>query len=202
MVYYRLPMKKNHFIILYIIIIGLITVIISTRDQWLSGKSVPLEEPKQVSNFNECVAKGFPVQESYPRRCIANQNQIFTEEITPPLEPTEQDNLNITVFSPKKNESISSPVTIKGQARGNWYFEASFPVAIYDSNNLLLAEAPATAEGEWMTENFVPFSLTLSFPKPSTATGKIILKKDNPSGLPEYDDQIEVPIIFSSEASE
>jgi cell division protein FtsA len=71
-------------------------------------------------------------------------------------------------------------------------------IASQDSHGVV---AVANPKGD-ISENFVPFSLTLSFPKPSTATGKIILKKDNPSGLPEYDDQIEVPIIFSSEASE
>ena len=29
--------------------------------------------------------------------------------------------------------------------------------------------------------------------------GSLILKKDNPSGMPEHDDALEIPIFFASE---
>jgi len=54
----------------------------------------------------------------------------------------------------------------------------------------------AQAEGEWMTTEFVPFKATLNFEKPSVKTGKLILKKDNPSGLSQNDDELVVPIKF------
>lgn len=192
-------MKKYYFIFVYIIIIALIAIIIGTRDQWLDDSKTTIIKPNKITTFKECADLGFPIQETYPRRCISPQGQAFTEEINTPssvITPNINENNKIRVTSPQANESISSPLTIKGEARGNWYFEASFPIAIYDSNNTLLAEAPAQAKGEWMTENFVPFELTLTFPKPTTTSGKIVLKKDNPSGLPEHDEQIEIPVLF------
>jgi hypothetical protein len=102
----------------------------------------------------------------------------------------------IKVYSPEINAAIGSPLTIKGEARGNWYFEASFPVHLFDANGKELAVAPATAQGEWMTTNFVPFELTLTFDKPSTATGNLVLEKDNASGLAERDDSISIPVKF------
>ncbi|MEK7513216.1 MAG: hypothetical protein AAB601_03375, partial [Patescibacteria group bacterium] len=55
----------------------------------------------------------------------------------------------------------------------------------------------ATAEGEWMTEDFVPFTSTLEFPpQPPGAVGVLVLKKDNPSGLPEHDDELRIPVRF------
>lgn len=191
-------MKKYHFVILYIIIIGLIALVISSRDEWFSGKSTQPTQTKTATNFDECVDLGFPIQESYPRRCATPEGQTFTEEITEPVIPEVPTNPKIRVKSPAANDSVSSPLIIKGEARGNWYFEASFPIALYDANNVLLVEAPAQADGEWMTENFVPFELTLTFPKPRTSNGKLVLKKDNPSGLPEHDEQIEIPVIFAS----
>lgn len=102
----------------------------------------------------------------------------------------------IRVESPAPNSLISSPVKISGEARGFWYFEASFPVKLFDADGNLITVKPAQAKSEWMTENFVPFELSLDFEKPSTANGFLVLKKDNPSGLPEYDNEIQIPVRF------
>lgn len=96
----------------------------------------------------------------------------------------------------KSGDKIASPVTITGKARGPWYFEASFPVELRDSNNLLLAQKPAQATSDWMTTNWVPFTVTLSFPTPATATGTLIFRKDNPSGEPINDDQFSIEVQF------
>lgn len=108
--------------------------------------------------------------------------------------------LQIFVSSLKANEAVKSPLEISGQARGNWYFEASFPVKIYDANGVLLGSALTQAQGDWMTTNLIPFKATLRFPRPSTSTGKIVFEKDNPSGLPQNADQIEIPVRFGSSA--
>jgi len=60
----------------------------------------------------------------------------------------------------------------------------------------VLGQIPAQAQGDWMTENFVPFAATLDFTTPTTATGSLILEKDNPSGLPENDKQLTIPVKF------
>ncbi len=103
----------------------------------------------------------------------------------------------IKVNSPEIGAKISSPLAVDGEARGNWFFEASFPVKITDSNGNELAVKPATANDNWMTTEFVPFSASLEFTPPKeTDIGFLILKKDNPSGFSENDDQIEIPIRF------
>lgn len=195
-------MKKYSFIFIYILIIGLIVVIIGVREQWFFDQETNEIPVNKIINFKQCSELGYPIQETHPRRCVTPQGQSFIEEInqspTSVVSPNANQNDKIFVISPQENESISSPVMIKGEARGNWYFEASFPIALYDSNNTLLAEAPAQAIGEWMTEDFVPFELSLSFSKPTTTSGKIVLKKNNPSGLPENDEQIEIPVLFFS----
>lgn len=106
------------------------------------------------------------------------------------------ENENIRVTAPSANTLIASPLTVSGEARGTWYFEASFPVEILDANRNQVAITPAQAQGEWMTENFVSFLATLDFTPPATDTGFVVFKKDNPSGLPEHDAQIEIPVRF------
>ena len=102
----------------------------------------------------------------------------------------------VQVTSPAPNALVSSPLVVTGQARGTWYFEASFPVRLLDADGTILAVAPAQAQGEWMTEEFVPFAVTLVFAMPATSTGTLVLEKDNPSGLPENAASVEIPVQF------
>lgn len=103
----------------------------------------------------------------------------------------------VVLDSPLAESTINSPVAISGQARGWWFFEASFPVKIVDANNQILGLAPAQAQNDWMTDDFVPFRTIIEFSQPTTSTGFIILLKDNPSGLSEHDAEIKMPVRFS-----
>ena len=106
----------------------------------------------------------------------------------------------IRLTSPLPNSTVESPLTITGEARGYWYFEASFPVVLVDWDGRIIAQGIATAKDEWMTEEFVPFEATLTFVVDKNVysnRGALILQKDNPSGLPEYDDALEIPVLFA-----
>ncbi|HRY63603.1 MAG TPA: GerMN domain-containing protein, partial [Patescibacteria group bacterium] len=60
----------------------------------------------------------------------------------------------------------------------------------------VLAAGAATAESDWMTEDYVPFKISLDFLPATTTKGFLLLNKDNPSGLPENDLQLKVPVIL------
>ncbi len=111
----------------------------------------------------------------------------------------------IKVTGPAAMSVVTSPLSLKGQARGNWYFEASAPVSLVNWDGLIIAEGIITADGEWMTTEFVPFTGSLEFASPYKEgdpdfmkRGAIIFQKDNPSGLPENDDALEIPVLFSN----
>ena len=131
--------------------------------------------------------------ESYPRVCRTADDLRFVEDIGNAVEKAEL----ILAATPRPNEVVKSPIEITGKARGFWFFEASFPIRLVDANDTELASGFATADGEWMTEDFVPFTSTLAFPiqTPGT-TGTLILLRDNPSGLPENDDALLIPVVF------
>ena len=149
--------------------------------------------PAVITSFDECVRAGYPVLESYPLQCSTPDGRTFVEGTVSPLL---EENDNIRVISPAPNEVVGNPIIIKGEARGTWYFEASFPVVLLDENGKEIAVMPLQAEGEWMTKEFVPFSGELAFTPPETKKGTLVFKKDNPSGLPEHDDEVRVPIVF------
>ncbi|MFH1820624.1 MAG: GerMN domain-containing protein [Candidatus Nealsonbacteria bacterium] len=146
-----------------------------------------------VDNFEECAIAGYPVLESYPRQCKTPDGKTFTENIGNELEKSDL----IRIDNPHPNQGIESPLKVIGEARGYWFFEASFPVKVFDDNGFLLGIKPAQALKEWMTEDFVPFSTTFPFTFPSTSKGKLILEKDNPSGLPEHADELIIPVYFT-----
>lgn len=102
----------------------------------------------------------------------------------------------IIVTDPVPDQLISSPLIITGEARGTWFFEATFPVTLFDSNGKVLALHYALTDEDWMTEDFIPFTANIEFDDPETTTGFLILEKDNPSDIREYDAQIEIPVRF------
>ncbi|MEK7203672.1 MAG: Gmad2 immunoglobulin-like domain-containing protein [Patescibacteria group bacterium] len=130
---------------------------------------------------------GFYIYDQWPRNPVA---------LKPDL---------ITVAAPKIGDTVKSPLVIRGEARGYWFFEATFPVVLTNWDGLIIAQHYAQAQSEWMTTDFVPFEAKLEFESPVlpgadknhfSRRGYLILKKDNPSGLPEYDDSLEIPVRF------
>ena len=87
-------------------------------------------------------------------------------------------------------------MTVKGRARGSWYFEANLPVALKDSNGNILVQKGMQAQTDWMTTNYVDFQDTLTFSMPPTQYGELVISKDNPSGEPQNDAQFSVPVKF------
>lgn len=132
-----------------------------------------------------------------------NRGAPTTEEVVSPEEDiaeqafTSLKGVKIFVDTPKEGSIISSPLTIKGRAPGNWFFEASAPVVITNWDGLIIGESYITAKGDWMTTDYVPFEGTIEFTNTEYGDyGFLILKKDNPSGEPQFDDAVEYKIMF------
>jgi len=103
----------------------------------------------------------------------------------------------IEVNNPKPNQEIESPLIIEGKAKGSYFFEGDFPVILTNWDGLIIAEGYATAQGDWMTEEFVEFEAKIEFEKPDLYNnGSLILQKDNPSGFPMNDYAFEIPVVF------
>ena len=72
-----------------------------------------------------------------------------------------------------------------------------FQLRITDAQGNIIKESFATAQGEWMTTDYVPFTTSLTYTLPIGVTnGFLILKKDNPSGEPQFDNQLSIPVTF------
>ena len=171
--------KALYFIILILLIILLFSLsrrLLTTQDGWLcqNGHWVRQGDPSQPMPAVPCATT------------------------TPVMTPTGQkNNEKIVVITPPPNSEVISPLEVTGNARGSWYFEASFPIKLLDASGKVIASAVAQAQGDWMTENFVPFRAELTFKTPAAKTGALILERDNPSGLPQNDESISIPVTFA-----
>jgi len=104
---------------------------------------------------------------------------------------------DIRVLTPQPGDTISSPLVVAGEARGPWYFEATFSAVLVDWDGLIIAEVPVMTAEDWMTTDFVPFRVEIPFDRPAYGDrGALILQKANASGLPEHDAAVEIPIFF------
>jgi hypothetical protein len=103
---------------------------------------------------------------------------------------------NIVVELPFPGAVTGKEFSVIGKARGPWYFEASFPVEVLDSQGKRLAMGIAQAEGDWMTTEFVPFTAVIKIPETYIGKATLILRKDNPSGLPEHDASMSFPFTI------
>lgn len=189
---------KTQTILIGIALLALVAVIV-----FITQKPSPAVTA-EPTNFEECAAK-YPVMESYPRQCNTPSGLHFTETVTPE-EHTSTDVEGstiagipdlITVNAPTINSKVESPLTLTGSARGTWYFEASFPIEVRNSVGTVIATGHAEATSDWMTEDFVPFTATITFPaQPAGSTGTVVLKNDNPSGDPARDKSVVIPVTF------
>lgn len=153
-----------------------------------------LAKPKVVINdFESCVAAGYePDRSAYPPECQTPDGKTYAADYG--NAPEKLDLIRLT--APTPSSVATSPLTISGQARGFWFFEASFPVKLLDENGQELGTGIAQAQSDWTTPDFVPFSAALNFRSPTTKKGTLVLQKDNPSGLPANDDQLRIPVKF------
>lgn len=93
----------------------------------------------------------------------------------------------IRVSTPPPGAVVGKEFKVTGEARGGWYFEATFPVEVRDRDGKVLVSTYAQAKGEWMTTDLVPFESNVKVPESYIGPATVVLRKDNPSGEARFD---------------
>lgn len=123
-----------------------------------------------------------------PIACKMPDGRTFEEE--------ESAQPDVVLDTPKYGDLVKSPLTVTGKARGGWFFEAQLPVILKDSTGKELFHGPASAQSDWMTADYVPFSVTFPFDPADAEFGILLINKDNPSGDPDLDSSSAIPVRF------
>lgn len=91
--------------------------------------------------------------------------------------------------------TVGTQFVVTGAARGPWFFEANLPIEIKDLSGTTLLQVGAVAQGEWMTTQLVPFTASIQLPAGTNGPHILVIRKDNPSGLPENDASFETLFV-------
>lgn len=156
------------------------------EDGWLcaNGQWVKHGNPSSLKPTSGCGAE-------LTRDKVTQNNEVKDEAKIEEIRTAD-----IRITSPKQHELVKSPLEIAGEARGTWYFEASFPITVLDDKGQTIGSAVAEAQGDWMTENFVPFKATLKFSAETSTIGTIMLRNDDPSGDVSKQKSVSIPVRF------
>lgn len=152
-----------------------------------------------INTYEACVkAKGSVIQESYPSTCVTSLGARFPEPITP-IDTNPGVISGPILTTPVKNTLIESPTLVIGFAPPGWMYEGVMSIKLVDAqgNILVSTQAQENSPGTWQSGNPVGFSANLVF-TPTTESGKIIISKDNPSGLLENDAHYEFPVKLTN----
>ncbi len=176
-------MKKEHYLFIIFLVIVVSAVILRLTS---FGNKKIIEKPVINNNVSEASTSPISVD--------AATNTTAT--------PTPVNDATLVVFevqllNPIPSQIISSPLEVEGRALGGWFFEATLPIKLISENGDLITQGYGQAQSDWMTSDFVDFKSTLEFTTTSTS-GYLIISKDNPSGLPENDNSVAFPVLFSN----
>ncbi len=108
--------------------------------------------------------------------------------------------LEMLRISLDEGDRIANGEIIRGLAWGPWYFEGEFAVRAMTEGGKLLATFSARATEDWMVEDFVPFEARfLVKGLGGESKGFLIFDRANPSGLPQNNMSVKVPVLFELE---
>lgn len=140
-----------------------------------------------TNNFETCARLGFPIEESYPRRCQAG-TKTFTEDIGKNQSSSVD---NIHLFAPVAQSTVSSPLVIKGEAR---VFENVVLYRVKDENGTILAQGSTLAQSPDIGL-FGPFSTEVAIPLNDSQDGTLEVFTSSPKDGSEIN-KITIPIVF------
>lgn len=105
--------------------------------------------------------------------------------------PVRLESENIYVSAPAPDQTVTSPVTVSGQAR---VFENVVNIRLRDEDGRILAETYTTADAPDIGQ-FGPFSISLSFDAPTGTTGTIEVFQQSARDGSETD-TVSIPVRF------
>jgi hypothetical protein len=136
------------------------------------------------------------------RPLIAGFGAFALLACTPPQQAAEEptaeavSEVSVTVSAPTSGARVTSPLVVEGAAPGDWYFEAQFVGRLRAADGTVLAEAPARAQEDWMTEAPVPYRAEFTFNVAQETPATIVLQEDMPA-----DDanprEVTIPVVLA-----
>ncbi len=196
--------KKSNMRVLVITLFTLCIVGVGCGDVGRSKGDVVVSDTTSgasaITNFDECVAAGFAILKSNPRQCRTSDGTLFVDTRAANNETKvypQHDDIHVFV-QPDKTELfvVDHLLTFSGEARGTWFFEASFRAEVRDSTGTIVSVASVQGAGDWESEVFVPFTVSIKIPDTVVGRGTVVLIKNNRTSDSLPDDSYTVSVQF------
>ncbi len=154
----------------------------------VTQKPLPSADEPEPTDFAEC-ARLYPVNRSLPRTCTTRTGTLFTEDLGNQLEVRAY----VSVSTPRPNDTISSPIHIKGEARGDWYSDdVLIPVEIRSANGEVIGHGTVETKQFTGSLKMQAFEGTVSFETPRFGhSGTVVLYNKNNTR-----DRLVIPVGF------
>ena len=190
---HRSEKKYRGFIIFLIIII-----ILGAFFAFLWKKYV--KEGEWVCDNGEWIEKGNARTPKPEQVCMESAAQDMPKErVKPAAEFIEIDSrksvegIDIRVSSPHVNSTITSPLTVSGEAKG-WFVDGKILVQLMDDKGNIIVQSEALAKGEG--DEYVTFETKMDFDRKDVKAGDLVFQKINPSNDPAQARTFSFPIFF------
>lgn len=99
------------------------------------------------------------------------------------------------IDNPIPNSNITSPIKATGKIPKSWTWEGNFILEIQNDKRIPLNSTPVYAKFTTETDELGDFSTSLTF-FANTSSGFVVIKSDNPSGIPGNVKIFEIPVRF------
>lgn len=102
----------------------------------------------------------------------------------------------VAVDSLQAGARVTSPFVVEGTAPGDWYFEAQFDGKLVGADGAVIAEAPARAQSDWMTEAPVRYRAEFTFAVTQDTPATLVLQEDMPAdnAAPR---EVRIPVVLA-----
>jgi hypothetical protein len=154
-----------------------------------------------VCEGDEWVMKGTTTNPRPEGECRDGAAYEPGERVKPDQEYIEADSKKITtgidirVMSPHVNQTIESPLVIKGEAK-DWFVDDEIIVRIVDGQGNNIIEETLKANGSVEEGEYVAFEKKITFDRGEIKSGDMIFQKKNPSNDPTQSRTFSFPVFF------
>ncbi|MEQ1816961.1 MAG: Gmad2 immunoglobulin-like domain-containing protein, partial [Terricaulis sp.] len=116
-------------------------------------------------------------------------------ETPPPATTDEAATPGVVIDSLQAGARVTSPFAVEGAAPGDWYFEAQFAAKLVGADGATIAEAPARAQSDWMTEAPVRYRAEFTFAVTQETPATLVLQEDMPADN-AHPREVTIPVVL------
>lgn len=131
--------RFNTTVIVWLVFVVLLEISIIVGIKSYQDSQIVSYVPPTVLSFQDCERAGYPVMESFPRRCAVPNGQTYTEEIVVTNRYVNASVDDINVILPASNAVTGKKFTIVGEVQSVFLDTGTPFFVVYDTNDKIIA---------------------------------------------------------------